>query len=166
MCAGIGGGGASGTCKGIGGGASAVSGDVGAVGCGACGGHGSAEPAGQGSAGASSLTGVRLGIGGGDAGHGSEEGGAQPGGWWSGGRMASFGDFFFEASFGEKGFAGMCAKASNADGLGDGAGCRGDHAGLSGTRGDLGPPAPALTTLNNRSQAIDAWILAVVDTAF
>ena len=79
--------------------------------------------------------------------------------------MASFGDFFFEAIFGEKGFAGMCENASNADGLGDGAGCRGDHAGESGTLGDLGPPAPALTTLNNRSQAMEAWILAVVDTA-
>ena len=104
------------------------------------------------------------GIGGGDAGHGSEEGGAQPGGWWSGGRMASFGDFFFEAIFGEKGFAGMCEKASNADGLGDGAGCLGDHAGLSGARGDFGPPAPAFTTLSKRSQAMEAWILAVVDT--
>ena len=143
-----------------------MSGDVGAVGGGACGGHGSAEPAGQGSpsvftgvsdgigGGGAALSGARDSIGGGDAGHGSEEGGAQPGGWWSGGRMASFGDFFFEASFGEKGFAGMCEKASNADGLGDGAGCRGDHAGLSGARGDFGPPAPALTTLNNRSQAI------------
>ena len=79
--------------------------------------------------------------------------------------MASFGDFFFADILGEKGFAGMCAKASNADGLGDGAGCRGDHAGLSGTRGDLGPPAPAFTTRSNRSQAMEAWILAVVDTA-
>ena len=79
--------------------------------------------------------------------------------------MASFGDFFFEAIFGEKGFAGMCEKASNADGLGDGAGCRGDHAGESGTLGDLGPPAPAFTTLSKRSQAMEAWILAVVDTA-
>ena len=104
--------------------------------------------------GGAALSGARDSIGGGDAGHGSEEGGAQPGGWWSGGRMASFGDFFFDAVLGEKGFAGMCAKASNADGLGDGAGCRGDHAGLSGARGDFGPPAPALTTLNNRSQAM------------
>ena len=79
--------------------------------------------------------------------------------------MASFGDFFFADILGEKGFAGMCAKASNADGLGDGAGCLGDHAGLSGARGDLGPPAPAFTTLSKRSQAMEAWILAVVDTA-
>ena len=86
----------------------------------------------------------------------------------AGGGPAAHGElgyFFFAASFGEKGFAGMCAKASNA------------VCGLAGTAPAVAATTPAPRARrtwvlprrrllsSKRSQAMEAWILAVVDTA-